>query len=153
MQLSLFDENNLLRGRFQQNLESLNLAGALETLRRLKAVGHCARDVAEKIAVVQALTAEPALAARSDPTALGSLYQRLAQREKVQGLGHDLRWVRTGLVRALAGLLHDGDGGYVCPGLHAAEVFSRAGRTVTIARFGRLKLLSARTVSRRSCAR
>ncbi|MCP4714946.1 MAG: hypothetical protein GY868_07505 [Deltaproteobacteria bacterium] len=125
MQLALFDENNVLENTFRKNLETLDLDSARETLKLLDTVGDPQGTAPDKIAALRTLQAEPALTDRNNRKALGTLYLNLDSLPYLAPLHNDLHALKTGFLRTIAGLISTDDHGYICPGLHAAEVLCR----------------------------
>jgi hypothetical protein len=127
LQLSLFDEQNVLANQYNHSLSVLALEGAAQALQRLADLADHPPALVAKIAALRAMDTQINSLAESDPAAYAVSLLALPADPAYSCLAGDLRHLQAGLARRAARSLPVQSVRYLAPGLHPAEVFLDAG--------------------------
>ena len=123
MQLSLFDENNILKNTFREKMAVFDLAGAREALRELTTKLDQTEDTYEKIDAVFDLQAALAAEKHMDAKTLAELSVRLEEIKYLRPLAPEFFYLKKGFMRAITQKIDDDPREYIIPELHPAEVY------------------------------
>ncbi len=122
MQYSLFDDENISRIGFQKALKEFDLLAALRHLQTWRSTLDAPKNIDDKMDAVHRL--QQHVFAQNDAltAALGQLFRELENTDYLRPLETEFRFLKEGLLRALAERITPKDFEYIIPGLHPAEV-------------------------------
>jgi hypothetical protein len=123
MQLSLFDENNILKNTFRKKMADFDLTGARKALRELSTKLDQTEDTYEKIDAVFDLQAALAAEEHMDAKTLAELSVRLEEIKYLRPLAPEFCYLKKGFMRAITQKIDDDPREYIIPELHPAEVY------------------------------
>ncbi len=122
MQFSLFDDENISRIGFQKALKQFDLLAALNHLRVWQHTLDAPKNIEEKIQAVHTLQQQVFANEGHLPAALGTLLSEMETTGYLEPLEPEFRFLREGLLHALAEQFDAESFEYIVPGLHPSEV-------------------------------
>ncbi len=127
MQFSLFDVENISRNSFQKALKQFDLSAALTHLRAWQHTLDAPRDIEDKIRAVHTLQQQVFANGEAVTAVLGKVLKELESSDDLRPLNGEFRFLKEGLLRALAGRFTPEHFEYILPDLHPAEVLLELG--------------------------
>jgi len=122
MQFSLFDDENISRIGFQKALKAFDLTAALKHLRIWQRTLDAPGDIEDKIEAVHTLQQQVIADEDTAMVLLGRLLRKAENTAFLRPLKGEFRYLKEGLLRALAGRFTPEDIDFIIPGLHPPEV-------------------------------